>query len=113
MKLYCGIDLHANNSVISIQDERDNVRYEKRLPNDLGVIVTALRPFQEELQGCVTTGTGWSTVWQRLASQFIWPIQQRSLSMQALKINGVRLKSMGSNQWGQTRLITINGVRLD
>ncbi len=57
MKLYCGIDLHANNSVISIQDEQDNVRYEKRLPNDLEVIVTALRPFQEDLQGCVVEST--------------------------------------------------------
>jgi hypothetical protein len=28
MKLYCGIDLHANNSVISIQDEQDKVHYE-------------------------------------------------------------------------------------
>jgi hypothetical protein len=46
MKLYCGIDLHANNSVISVQD----VQYEKRLPNDLGVIVTAMQSFQKELQ---------------------------------------------------------------
>jgi hypothetical protein len=38
MKLYCGIDLHANNSVVSITDEKDDVHYEKRLPNDLDVI---------------------------------------------------------------------------
>ncbi|MEJ2622679.1 MAG: transposase [Candidatus Thiodiazotropha sp.] len=57
MKLYCGIDLHANNNVISIQDEQDNVYYEKRLPNDLGVIVTALQAFQKELQGCVVEST--------------------------------------------------------
>ena len=25
MTLYCGIDLHANNSVISVIDDRDNV----------------------------------------------------------------------------------------
>jgi len=29
MKLYCGIDLHANNSVISIHDEQDKVHYEE------------------------------------------------------------------------------------
>ncbi len=33
MKLYCGIDLHANNSVVSVTDERDGVHFEKRLPN--------------------------------------------------------------------------------
>ena len=38
MTLYCGIDLHANNSVISVIDERDDVMYEKRHPNDLHVI---------------------------------------------------------------------------
>ena len=57
MKLYCGIDLHANNSVISIQDEQGKVYYEKRQPNDLEVIVTSLRPFQEDLQGCVVEST--------------------------------------------------------
>ncbi len=38
MTLYCGIDLHSNNSVVSIIDDDDRVRYEKRLPNDLEVI---------------------------------------------------------------------------
>ena len=44
MTLYCGIDLHANNSVISVLDNEDQVRYEKRLPNDLAVIKDSLRP---------------------------------------------------------------------
>ena len=57
MKLYCGIDLHANNSVVSITDEKDDVHYEKHLPNELDVIVTALSPFQANLQGCVVEST--------------------------------------------------------
>ena len=35
MKLYGGIDLHANNNVVVLLDERDQVVYQKRLPNDL------------------------------------------------------------------------------
>ena len=35
MKLYGGIDLHSNNSVVVLLDEEDQVVYEKRLPNDL------------------------------------------------------------------------------
>jgi transposase len=35
MALYCGIDLHANNSVLAVTDEQDSVLYERRLPNDL------------------------------------------------------------------------------
>jgi len=31
MTLYCGIDLHSNNSLVSIIDEHDRIVYEKRL----------------------------------------------------------------------------------
>jgi len=35
MKLYGGIDLHSNNSVIALLDDNDRAVYRKRLPNDL------------------------------------------------------------------------------
>ncbi len=57
MKLYCGIDLHSNNSVISVLDEQYHVVYEKRLPNDLSTILTVLAPYQAELIGCVVEST--------------------------------------------------------
>ena len=34
MKLYAGIDLHANNSVVVVIDEADRVVYQKRLRSD-------------------------------------------------------------------------------
>jgi transposase len=34
MKLYGGIDLHSNNSVIAIQDDTGKVLVCKKLPND-------------------------------------------------------------------------------
>ena len=33
--LYGGIDLHANNSMIVLVDDQEQVVYEKRTPNDL------------------------------------------------------------------------------
>jgi len=57
MALYCGIDLHANNSVIAVLDEQDKARYEQRLPNELSQIITALQPYQQELVGCVVEST--------------------------------------------------------
>ena len=57
MSLYCGIDLHANNSVIAVLDEQDKVLFEKRLPNDLQTILGALQPYQSELVGCVVEST--------------------------------------------------------
>jgi len=57
MTLYCGIDLHANNSVISVIDDRDKVLYEKRHPNDLQVIRATLEPFRDDLLACVVEST--------------------------------------------------------
>jgi transposase len=57
MALYCGIDLHANNSVVAVMDEQDRAVYERRLPNELAVIVEALRPYRGELIGCVVEST--------------------------------------------------------
>lgn len=57
MALYCGIDLHANNSVIAVVDEQDKVVWERRLPNEIGTIVGALEPYQAELVGCVVEST--------------------------------------------------------
>ncbi len=56
-KLYGGIDLHANNSVVVVLDEADHVRYQKRLPNDLATILQQLAPFQADLQGVVVEST--------------------------------------------------------
>jgi len=57
MTLYCGIDLHANNSVVSVLDDQDQVRYEKRLPNDLTLITDTLLPFHKDLLACVVEST--------------------------------------------------------
>ena len=57
MKLYGGIDLHSNNNVMAIVDERDRVVYQKRLPNDLDTILKRLAPYQSELEGLVVEST--------------------------------------------------------
>lgn len=61
--LYAGIDLHSNNSVLVISNEKDEVLYDKRLKNDLDSILNTLAPYARELAGIVVestyTGTGW------------------------------------------------------
>jgi transposase len=39
MSLYGGIDLHANNSVVVLINEQDEVLYRKRLSNELSTIL--------------------------------------------------------------------------
>ena len=57
MKLYGAIDLHSNNNVTVLIDEQDKVVYEKRLPNDLGVIAQQLAAYQSSLDGIVVEST--------------------------------------------------------
>jgi len=54
---YCGIDLHSNNSVVVVSDEDDRIVLQKRLPNDLSLIRSALEPHREELTGVVIEST--------------------------------------------------------
>jgi transposase len=57
MPLYGGIDLHANNSVVVVLNEQDEVIYQKRLPNDLPMILGQLAPYHTELKGLVVEST--------------------------------------------------------
>lgn len=45
LKLYGGIDLHSNNSVVALIDEEEPLVYRKRLPNDAAVVLGALEPY--------------------------------------------------------------------
>jgi len=57
MKLYGAIDLHSTNNVTVVIDEQDRVAYQKRLPNDLALILKELSVYQTELQGVVVEST--------------------------------------------------------
>ncbi len=57
MKLYGGIDLHSNNSVVVLQDEADRVVYQKRLANDLVTVLEALEPHRKAVTGLVVEST--------------------------------------------------------
>jgi transposase len=57
MKLYGAIDLHSTNNVTVVIDEQDRVVYQKRLPNDLALILKELSVYRSELQGIVVEST--------------------------------------------------------
>ena len=57
MALYCGIDLHSNNHLLTVIDEQDRRRYEKRLRNDVAVTIAALEPYRGELVGVAVEST--------------------------------------------------------
>ena len=67
MKLYGAIDLHSSNSVLVVIDEEDKIVYQKRLPNDLALIlkefcVSINRILRGSWWSRRTIGTGWSMV---------------------------------------------------
>ena len=55
--LYGGIDLHANNTVIVLVNDQEQVVYEKRMPNDFPNILAQLCPFQPRIHGLVVEST--------------------------------------------------------
>ncbi len=57
MKLYGGIDLHSNNSVVALLDEQDEVVFQRRLGNDLSCILSKLAPYVETIQGLAVEST--------------------------------------------------------
>mgnify|MGYP000126752805 CR=1 FL=1 len=57
MKLYCGIDLHSNNSVVVVIDEQDKLILSKKCANDISVIHGQLAPFSEDIQSVVVEST--------------------------------------------------------
>jgi transposase len=57
MELYAGIDLHCNNSVLSVLDEQDRIVFAKRLSNDLVAIIAALRSCAGTLHGVAVEST--------------------------------------------------------
>lgn len=57
MKLYGGIDLHSNNSVIGLLNEEDEMIYQRRLGNDLPTILGVLEPYRAQIQGLAVEST--------------------------------------------------------
>ena len=57
MRLYAAMDLHCNNSVLTILDERDRVALERRLPNELPRILTELAPYRDDVQAIAVEST--------------------------------------------------------
>jgi transposase len=54
---YAGIDLHATNSVVVVLDDQDQVLYQKRLRNELPLIMAALTPYRSSLAGVAVEST--------------------------------------------------------
>lgn len=57
MELYAGIDLHSNNSVVSVLDEQDRTVFAQRLPNDLASIIDVLDSCAGRLHGVAVEST--------------------------------------------------------
>jgi len=57
MTLYCGIDLHSNNHVVVVIDEKDRRIVEKRVANSLDRTLALLVPYRDELAGIAVEST--------------------------------------------------------
>lgn len=57
MTLYCGIDLHSNNNVICVIDDKDKRLFEGKLDNEAEQVITALKPYKRRLKAIAIEST--------------------------------------------------------
>lgn len=57
MEHFVGMDLHSNNTVIAISDEKDNRLFKKRLANHLPVIISVLEPYRPTIKAIAVEST--------------------------------------------------------
>lgn len=57
VKLYAGLDLHANNTYCALINQSGQPVFQQRLPNQLPLICQALQPFQPQLQAVAVEST--------------------------------------------------------
>ena len=57
MPLYCGIDLHSNNHVICVIDEKDDRVFEAKLDNDSALTLKSLLKYKRRLKGIAVEST--------------------------------------------------------
>ncbi|MGF6874055.1 hypothetical protein OKW35_003527 [Paraburkholderia sp. MM5477-R1] len=77
---YSGIDLHSNNSMVTVIDETDRIVAQRRPPNDLTKILDFLAPWKDGLAGVVVESTFYGrpgimhglSVMLRCDAQFLW-----------------------------------------
>ena len=55
--LFCGIDLHSNNVYVAISDSNDQRIFQKRIRNDLALILAALEPYRKRLVAIAVEST--------------------------------------------------------
>jgi transposase len=59
MRLYGGMDLHADNVYCAIMNEKFEVVYEKRFPNNLPMIVEELKQYRDQIVFVVESTFNW------------------------------------------------------
>lgn len=57
MRLYAADDLHSNNNVLVLIDEKDRVVFRKRLPNELSIVLAELAPYKRRIEAIAVEST--------------------------------------------------------
>ena len=57
MEVYAAIDLHASNSFLAVLDREGKRVFKSRLVNDSAILLNALKPYKENMQGIVVEST--------------------------------------------------------
>ena len=85
--LYAAVDLHSNNGFYCVIDEKDQIVFSKRLPNDLKTVTDALEPFRERLVKGVAVESTFNWYW------LVDGLQDKGYTMQLVNTTKVQTYS--------------------
>ena len=57
MQLYAGMDLHSRNTLVAVMDSGFRRVFQKRVANDLALLLATLEPFRDDLRGIAVEST--------------------------------------------------------
>ena len=63
MELHCGVDLHGDNGMYGIVDERGMRVFKKRVPNDLNEVLAVLEPYRDGLTSGIAVESTYNWYW--------------------------------------------------
>ena len=57
MTVYVGVDLHSNNNFVGIVNQANEVLFNRRLANDMEMVLSVLEPFRNDVAGIAVEST--------------------------------------------------------
>ena len=108
MRYYCGIDLHANNSLLCVIDERDKIRLREKVPNCIFTITEKLNGFSPRPKVVIEATVNWYWLVDWLQEEGFKVKLAHTFGLHM--ITGAKVKTDNRDAFTLAKLLRINAI---